>query len=266
MKSKKVKLDKAAKVSKKMDKKAKGPEMPQVKAVRIRKTQLEKSAGKYKIKEIISASKPAAKKNEILKGDKKKSKRKKNEYKISVDKKNKATTDKKIIVKEIPVVLKKAAAKNVPDKVEKKKGKKNTIRQVVENSLVTAKKLNKKDDVKVIITEEVKSLPIPSNKEKVKNNNSAVTISSKPNSIGWKYFLDKQGFPLMKIYTENPGVFFKLEKLSNIKKSARYYSHKGDLVGADFIVPYDLIQTACTIAGIKMPKNLAVAQPLSQAI
>jgi hypothetical protein len=86
----------------------------------------------------------------------------------------------------------------------------------------------------------------------------------KPASIGWKYFLDKKGLPLMKIYTENPGVFFKLEKISDVKKSARYYTHKGDLIGADFIIPNAMIETACNAAGIKTPKNLIVLQSVEQ--
>lgn len=92
--------------------------------------------------------------------------------------------------------------------------------------------------------------------QKQEKHNSQKTTIQKSASIGWKYFLDKQGNPLMKIYTENSLVYFKLEKYGEIKKSARYYTQKGDLIGADFIVPFNLITTACGLAGIQTPKGI----------
>jgi hypothetical protein len=166
---------------------------------------------------------------------------------------------------------KKAADRDKVKKQKKVKNKKTAIillnvsgneqKNIKETHKVTWDK-NKTNETKV--TAELKT-DTPKNKTaKAEIPKLPVIAVHKSASIGWKYFLDKHGLPLMKIYTENPGVFFKLEKITDVKKSARYYTHKGDLIGADFIIPHSMIETACNIAGIKTPKNLLVLQPAEQ--
>lgn len=263
MKSKNIKPGKAAKGSEKKAKKALEPDIPKGKAAKLQANQRGNQGDKVKVNEVTSSVKPVKAHSKKQGAGNQKSKLNGKETVIAVDTKTKPAINKKSVKDKTPVVLKDTKAKKINDKIKKGKSKKKkTVILVVENNLAAAKKLSKKDEVKLIIESEPKPQITISSKEDAKPNNINVTDNSKSNSVGWKYFLDKHGFPLMKIYTESPAVFFKLEKLGNIKKSARYYSDKGNLIGADFIVPYDLIQTACNIAGIKAPKNLInTAQP-----
>lgn len=71
-------------------------------------------------------------------------------------------------------------------------------------------------------------------------------------AASWKFF-EKNGNVQIKIYTESQAIFSKLVGMHGIQKGARYFV-KGHQVGADFIVPLDLAESACSIAGVKIPK------------
>ncbi|HEX2962402.1 MAG TPA: hypothetical protein VHO43_11460, partial [Ignavibacteriales bacterium] len=64
---------------------------------------------------------------------------------------------------------------------------------------------------------------------------------------------EKDGSVQIKIYTESEAIFSKLARLEGIQKSAKYFV-KGRQVGADFIVPLEMAESACSIAGVKPPK------------
>lgn len=106
----------------------------------------------------------------------------------------------------------------------------------------------------------IKAEPVPEIKKKLpqgKKKNS-IEAERKEENASWKFF-EKNGSVLIKIYTESEAIFSKLARIQGIQKSAKYFI-KGRQVGADFIVPLDMAESACSIAGVKIPK-ITVRKP-----
>ncbi len=273
---KKLKLDKIrkeisseSKVLKEKNSK-KSEEIFPVKKLKKENTSKNKSSKEKKIpaKKIIDIRSKSGKSKAVLKSEipvaKLKKQKAKKENSVNSKKKKSAVKAKAVNskTKKSPVKIENSLKrKTSSSKVNRNKKSKAAVKKVsanktepvknIEPKKKVQKKIKPKNQIKAKLNKAVEQ------KEKIQNPLPKKKFlrpgSGEPVSTCWKYFLDNEEKPMLKVYTEDEKITLKLQNENDVIKSAKYF-FRGKIVGMDFIVPNYLIEKVCSASGIRIPK------------